>query len=133
MLGGTQELETAGHALAEQGEDSVADMSIEEKRQLRLHYRVERNQRLARRAKEIHGYKCQVCGFVFEREYGQLGHNYIEAHHLTPLSELPPGKPYRLSPRDDFAVVCSNCHRMIHRSGASLAFSQFRADYRGRH
>lgn len=127
IMGGTQELETTGHAVAEQEEEYRADATLEEKRRLRLHFRVERNQRLARLAKEAHGYTCQVCGFDFERAYGELGRNYIEAHHLTPLQDLPPDQPIRLSPKADFAVVCANCHRMIHRPGAPGSFDGFRA------
>ena len=125
--GGTQELETAGHAVAEQGEEYRADASLEEKRRLRLHYRVERNQRLARLAKQIHGYTCQICDFNFLQVYGEIGRDYIEAHHLIPLHELPPDKPIRLSPKDDFAVLCANCHRMIHRFETTINLEEFRA------
>jgi 5-methylcytosine-specific restriction protein A len=126
IRGGTQELETTGHAVAEQGEEYQGDASLEEKRRLRLHFRVERNQKLARLAKQVHGYTCEICGFNFEKIYGDLGSNYIEAHHLTPLNQLPPDKPIHLSPKDDFAVLCANCHRMIHRSGSPTSFDDFR-------
>lgn len=127
IRGGTQELDTAGHAIAEPGDEYRAESSLEEVRRLRLHYRVERNQRLARLAKQAHGYTCEVCGFDFERAYGELGRQYIEAHHLTPLHLLPPDSPIRLSPSDDFAVVCANCHRMIHHPGAPTSFAEFKA------
>jgi 5-methylcytosine-specific restriction protein A len=81
----------------------------------RLHRVIERNQALAKRAKRVLGYICQACGFDFERQYGtELGHEFIEAHHITPLAELHIER-VRLDPRRDFAVLCSNCHRMIHR------------------
>lgn len=128
-LGGTQELNTTGHSIAEQGEEYDAFMSFEEMRQLRYHYRIERNKKLANLAKQVHGYQCQVCNFEFEIEYGQLGHEYIEAHHLTPLAELPPNQSVKLSPIDDFRVVCANCHRMIHRRGAPESFDEFRDQY----
>jgi 5-methylcytosine-specific restriction protein A len=124
--GGTQELETTGHAVAELGEEYRIEVSLEERRRLRLHFRVERNKKLAHLAKQAHGYSCQICGFNFMEVYGNLGRDYIEAHHLTPLNELPPNEPIHLSPRDDFAVLCSNCHRMIHRSGAPSGFDEFR-------
>jgi 5-methylcytosine-specific restriction enzyme A len=54
---------------------------------------------------------CEVCGFSFARTYGSRGVDYIECHHRTPLSELTPGKKTRL---DDLALLCANCHRMIH-------------------
>jgi predicted HNH restriction endonuclease len=31
------------------------------------------------------------------------------------MSELPDEEDVMLSPRDDFAVVCAYCHRMLHR------------------
>ena len=123
--GGTQELDTTGHAVADLGDEFLEGSTIEEKRRKRLHYRVERNPNLAKKAKQFHGYRCQVCGFEYEREYGRLGREYIEAHHLTPLASLPPDEPVRLSPKDDFAVVCANCHRMIHRRGAPELFEDF--------
>ncbi len=102
---------------------------MQEKRQLRMHFRIERNRKLARLAKKAHGCVCQVCGFAFEQQYGDLGRNYIEAHHLTPLAGLPPNTPVSLSPENDFAVVCANCHRMIHRPGAPATFAEFRKLY----
>ena len=88
------------------------------------------NQRLAQEAKRVHGYVCQVCGFDFYEFYGELGSEYIEAHHLIPLSQLPENARVRLSPQDDFRVVCSNCHRMIHRRDAPDTFEDFVALYR---
>lgn len=87
---------------------------IEDLRKLRQHKRIERNARLSKKAKLIHGFLCQACGFNFEEVYGTLGERYIEAHHLVPISALR-GKVVRLDPQRDFAVLCANCHRMIHR------------------
>jgi predicted HNH restriction endonuclease len=60
---------------------------------------------------------CEVpdCGFNFQNRYGELGAGYAEVHHKVPLSKAPSkGRTVRLS---DLAVVCANCHRMIHRNG----------------
>lgn len=60
---------------------------------------------------------CEVpnCGFDFHARYGELGIGWAEVHHKKPLSEAPPkGQSIRLS---ELAVVCANCHRMIHRNG----------------
>jgi len=103
--------------------------SISEKKKFRVHLRAERNPKLAREAKRIHGYNCQVCGFNFEEIYGGLGHEFIEAHHLTPFSELPEDKVVNLSPQTDFSVVCSNCHSMLHRKGAPDQFEEFQEYY----
>ncbi|MCC5858608.1 MAG: DUF3578 domain-containing protein [Ectothiorhodospiraceae bacterium] len=100
-------------------DDELPDgASIVEVRRYRLHRRIERDSTAARKAKRVHGYICQVCGFDFKAVYGELGTTYIEAHHLTPLADLPEGEPAPQDPETDFAVLCSNCHRMIHKTGA---------------
>lgn len=53
---------------------------------------------------------CEVCGFDFGRTYGERGQGYIECHHVEPLHVV--GE----APRSirDLALLCANCHRMIH-------------------
>jgi 5-methylcytosine-specific restriction enzyme A len=84
------------------------------------HRRAERNAKLARDAKRFHGHTCTVCGFNFANRYGEVGQGYIEAHHLTPLASLG-GRPTELDPKTDFTVVCSNCHRMLHRASPPMS------------
>lgn len=55
---------------------------------------------------------CEACEFDFEAIYGDRGSDYIECHHKNPLSESN-GQKTKLA---DLALLCSNCHRMIHRS-----------------
>ena len=55
--------------------------------------------------------KCEVCGFDFEDVYGELGAGYIEVHHKKPVSE----GEHITDLNNDLAMLCSNCHRMIHR------------------
>jgi 5-methylcytosine-specific restriction protein A len=60
---------------------------------------------------------CEVpkCGFDFEKRYGKLGEGYAQVHHLIPLKKAPPaGRPVKLG---DLAIVCANCHVMIHAGG----------------
>lgn len=94
------------------------DVTLTEARRYRYHRKIERNGRSSREAKKVHGYICQVCDFDFGAKYGKLGVKYIEAHHLKPLSQLAEGVPVSLSIKDDFAVLCANCHRMIHKKDA---------------
>ncbi|MER5772436.1 HNH endonuclease [Streptomyces sp. NPDC001985] len=54
---------------------------------------------------------CEACGFDFERVYGDRGSGYIECHHVVPLHEAGESRT-KLS---DLALICANCHRMIHR------------------
>ncbi len=59
---------------------------------------------------------CEVpgCGFDFERIYGSVGRGYAQVHHRFPLSESDEETQTTLA---DLAVVCANCHAMIHRGG----------------
>jgi 5-methylcytosine-specific restriction protein A len=89
---------------------------IIQRREYRLHKVIERTGNYSKKVKEYHGTVCQVCSFDFEKTYGAIGRNYIDAHHLVPLSELKEGIDYTYSVAKDFAVLCANCHRMIHKS-----------------
>lgn len=72
-----------------------------------------------------HGrFMCQVCGFDFEAFYGELGKGFIEAHHTKPVSDLPLGAKTKVA---DIALVCSNCHRMLHRRRPWLAMADLKA------
>ena len=37
-----------------------------------------------------------------------------EVDHMKPLAELK-GEQHETNPKTDLAVLCANCHRMIHR------------------
>ncbi|PKG24407.1 hypothetical protein CWS01_07120 [Niallia nealsonii] len=75
--------------------------------------RYERNPVNRRKAIEIHGLDCKVCGFNFEKNYGKRGADFIEIHHLNQLSTLE--EETIVNPETDLIPLCSNCHRMIHR------------------
>ena len=110
--GGTDNVETAMLVSgAEQGNGER--QTIDEQRRYVRHMKLDR--RSTSKVKKALGYVCQACGFDFVRHYGELGREFIEAHHLTPLHLLPEGKVVSLDPLTDFAVLCANCHRMVHR------------------
>lgn len=74
------------------------------------HYeRSPRNRKIAIR---IHGLSCFVCDFNFEKIYGERGKDFIEIHHINPLSTLE--KANMIEPETDLVPLCANCHRMIH-------------------
>ena len=82
----------------------------------RLHRSRERSPELTARKKvsalKVHGrLQCEACSFDFEATYGSRGSGFIEAHHTKPLYTLSAGSKTRL---EDLALLCSNCHRMIH-------------------
>lgn len=60
---------------------------------------------------------CTVCDFDFGSRYGKHGQGYIEVHHLDPIFEKDiEGERKALSDAlSRVVLVCSNCHRMIHR------------------
>ncbi|MEU2617534.1 HNH endonuclease [Streptomyces sp. NPDC007157] len=104
-------------ALALEDEGDLDDYSAPEGRLLMSrHRRRERNKGL--RKKKIAAVlrqggtlACEACGFDFEEVYGDRGSGYIECHHVVPLHEAGEGRT-KLS---DLALICANCHRMIHR------------------
>lgn len=55
---------------------------------------------------------CEVCGFYFKEFYGDPGEGFCEVHHLQPLSKADGKIKTELK---DLAIICSNCHRIIHR------------------
>jgi 5-methylcytosine-specific restriction protein A len=56
---------------------------------------------------------CEVCDFDFNEFYGEPGDGFCEVHHLQPLSKADGKINTELK---DLAIICSNCHRIIHRS-----------------
>ena len=66
---------------------------------------------------------CEVCDFNFHDFYGERGEGYIECHHVVPLHEAGEGTT-KLA---DLALICSNCHRMIHRCAPWPTPSELRA------
>ena len=57
--------------------------------------------------------ECSCCGFDFSTEYGELGNEFIEVHHLKPLSAMQENG--EMTSKEDLVLVCSICHSMIHR------------------
>ncbi len=92
------------------------------------HRKLERNPRLAkevknRRLKETGDLSCDVCEFSFQRHYGPIGIGFIEAHHTIPISKFH-GR--RITRPKEIALVCSNCHRMLHRTTPLLSVAELR-------
>lgn len=86
------------------------------------HLRYERNASFIHKIKERalarnKMLNCQVCEFSFLEKYGEIGEGFIEAHHKKPLSEI---KQQTLKTEDDIVLVCSNCHRMLHRDNLAI-------------
>ena len=72
----------------------------------------ERNLLAKQRCIKFYGINCYICGFNFEKKYGEIGRGFIHVHHLKPLSEIR--EKYELNPIQDLRPVCPNCHAMLH-------------------
>lgn len=112
---GTKEYQTVDYDLAN---FELEEEYFEGKKIKRLSSYYERNSKLRVASIQAHGYKCSVCGFDFEKFYGKHGAGYIEVHHLKPVSSFE--SPTKVCPINDMTVVCSNCHRMLHRNRDSI-------------
>lgn len=72
-------------------------------------------------------YKCILCGFDFEKQYGSKGVKYIEVHHIeshTTKSKII-GK-HEIDPIKDLIPICSNCHSIIHREKPAVSIESMK-------
>lgn len=101
----------------EEDEQTYNDTVQEGQVLYRLHKFRERDSKIAKKKKEYVFKKtgrlaCEVCDFDFYEKYGEIGKGYIECHHLTPLGSL---NAETITALEDLALVCANCHRMLHK------------------
>mgnify|MGYP001216674918 CR=1 FL=1 len=95
----------------------------------RVHKFRERDQKIIRKKKEqilkLFGkLECEGCGFDFKIKYGSRGDGFIECHHIKPVSEIKENEKTKLI---DLIILCSNCHRMVHRSKPWLSPEELKA------
>ena len=86
------------NAVAEEGEAYKAEAIFRQRNRLLIQIKKERSD-----------YNCEVCGFNFKNFYGDTGKKYIVAHHTKPVA-LGTSR----TTLADIALVCANCHAMIH-------------------
>ncbi len=120
------------------GEDSLAAdepdvMEAEEGRVLtRLHRSRERSRKLVEACKK-HALKkhgrlvCEACNFEFGKRYGSQHDGIIDCHHTKPVHTLGEGAKTRI---EDLALLCANCHRVVHANRPWLTLEQLRAAIR---
>ena len=85
--------------------------------------RYERNQKnrlmaINHHKKTYGSLSCYVCKFDYEKVYGVRGRDFIEVHHIKPLSMR--NEEVTIIPEADLVCLCANCHRMIHRPSGIL-------------
>jgi predicted HNH restriction endonuclease len=89
----------------------------EGRERFRQHRYLERDGTISRKAKakrlaDTGKLQCEVCEVDFTQIYGLMGTGFIEAHHVKPVSTIHGEEKTKIS---NLALVCSNCHRMLHR------------------
>jgi 5-methylcytosine-specific restriction enzyme A len=113
--------------LASADEPEIAE-AIEGALVTRLHRTRERDPEIVRKKKadalkRHRKLSCDACGFDFAARYGARGEGYIECHHVQPLS----ASAERTTRLADLALLCANCHRMIHARAPWLSMDELRA------
>ncbi|MBS4015626.1 MAG: DUF3578 domain-containing protein [Candidatus Latescibacteria bacterium] len=108
---------------------SKTKKTTEAKRTLKQHFVSEQNPALLKEAKKLAMKKsgeirCEICGFSFFEHYGKKGKDFIETHYRKPITKIQ-DKPQL----KDIALVCSNCHRMIHLKYPSLTWEEIKSIY----
>jgi len=97
--------------------------ATEGKQQLVSHIVKERNRKIVNEKKQQaiknNNLKCEVCSFSFSATYAN---DFIECHHIIPIGQAG----IRETRLEDLALVCANCHRMLHKKfdGQYLSINQ---------
>lgn len=82
-----------------------------------------RNRALIQAKKANSDFRCEACGFSFEETYGSIGKGYIVAHHIEPISNRRNASPTTLN---DIALLCANCHAMVHTNNPPILPKELR-------
>lgn len=94
----------------------------------RLHRTRERSRKLVYERKKLaskqHGRLfCEGCDFDFGQIYGPDTDHIIDCHHTKPVHTLAQDGKTRL---EDLALLCANCHRVVHAFRPWLSIEQLR-------
>lgn len=113
--------------------DDQSFLSLEGRQKLVVHKTRERDATLVSSKKasvlaQNGALVCEACDFDFQEFYGELGEGYGEVHHLRPLSK----GGERKTSLSDLAILCANCHRMIHRTEPMMSIEEFKESIKNR-
>ena len=101
----------------------------EGRKRLLVHLSRERDLRIVgQKKKSSPSLACQVCGFSFGGVYGPQAVDYCEVHHLLPLGHA---KAERKTALKDLAVLCANCHRVVHLKNPPFTLEEMEVMVRG--
>lgn len=71
---------------------------------------------------------CEACDTDFGERYGPHAAGFIECHHIRPVHTLKPGQKTQLA---DLALLCSNCHRVLHLRAPWLTVAEVKSLFQG--
>lgn len=121
-----ENLDWVGVSEAALPEEIPEDAPISEGARRRVYVNAyERSPRARRRCVEHHGASCCICGFDFDKVYGEVAEGYIHVHHLISVAKI--GEVYEVDPVNDLRPVCPNCHAVIHRRDPAYSIEEVRA------
>lgn len=86
--------------------------------------RRQRNRQARQQCLEASGYKCYICGFDFEKTYGEIGKGFLEVHHKRPISTYD--EEHEI-PQSELVALCSNCHSMVHRRKEAMDVDELKS------
>ncbi len=102
--------------IAKDAEDEAGIVNdLAQAKRYKQHRAIERQASHSKAVKRLQGNRCKGCLRRLDEMYGDIATGLIEAHHLMPLSSLAEGETVTFDPETDFAVLCPNCHSVIHR------------------
>jgi hypothetical protein len=92
-------------------------------RKLSLEYRIIRDTYISYSVKQLHDYKCQICG---QRILLANKKKYAEAHHIKPLGKMHQG-PDTI---ENILCLCPNCHVLLDFGAIKLNVANIRTNPR---
>lgn len=108
--------------------DIPVDAEVEGAKQVGISTRYERSRANRAVAILVHGTRCVVCEIDLGERYFDIGDNFVEIHHLRPVHLML--SPEVVNPITDLVPLCSNCHRMAHRTDPPHSPETLRASLR---
>jgi 5-methylcytosine-specific restriction protein A len=118
-------LNNTSFTLAEElsNEDEITNLYEGAKQTITVN-RYERNNQARQKCIEYYGTDCYICGFNFDKIFGEIGKGFIHVHHLIPLAEI--NQEYEVDPVKDLRPVCPNCHAMIHKKNPPFTIEEIK-------
>ncbi|WP_417493334.1 MrcB family domain-containing protein [Maricaulis sp.] len=95
-------------------EDGLTETNLSYVKRYALHRVAERSAAHAKAVKDYYPDVCMGCDKDMRAVYGEDAERMLDAHHLISIGSLAENEHAAFTV-NDFALLCPNCHRMIHR------------------